>query len=220
MNTLFKSPLFTGCRSDEAPGFWALPGNIVIRDHRYWVPLIMLYSGARPAEIAQLAVTDVRQQHGHWIMHITEEGDGDDKSTKTEGSMRVVPIHPELIKLGFIEYRKGIEKTGETRRLFPLAERNERGQMIADFSREFPRYLERIGLKVGRGLSLYSFRHGATDALRRAGYLDDQFGFILGHASGSTTGRYGVMPQGMLQQRVDLVNSIAYPGLDLKHLAP
>lgn len=218
MNKLFKSPLFTGCRSDEAPRFWALPGNIVIRDHRYWVPLIMLFSGARPAEIAQLAVTDVRQQHGHWIMHITEEGDGDDKSTKTEGSMRVVPIHPELIKLGFIEYRKGVEKTGETR-LFPLAERNERGQMIADFSREFPRYLERIGLKVGRGLSLYSFRHGATDALRRAGYLDDQFGFILGHTSGSTTGRYGIMPQGMLQQRVDLVNSIAYPGLDLKHLA-
>jgi integrase len=217
MNTLFRSPLFTGCQSEEAPRFWAMPGNVIIRDHRFWLPLIMLYSGARPAEIAQLAVTDVRQQHGHWIMHITEEGEGDDKSTKTEGSMRVVPVHPELIKLGFIEYRNGIEKAGETR-LFPLAGRNERGQMIADYSREFPRYLERIGLKVGRGLSLYSFRHGATDALRRAGYLDDYFGFILGHDKATTTGRYGILPQGMLEQRVELVNAIAYPGLALDHL--
>lgn len=219
MNALFCSPLFTGCQSDEAPRFWVVPGNVVIRDHRFWLPLIMLYSGARPAEIAQLAVADVRQLHGQWIMHVTEEGEGDDKTTKTEGSMRVVPLHPELIKLGFIQYRNGIEKVGEAR-LFPRAERNERGQMIADFSREFPRYLERIGLKVGRGLSLYSFRHGATDALRRAGHLDDQFGFILGHGKATMTGRYGILPQGMLQQRVELVNSIEYPSLNVDHLIP
>ncbi len=216
MNTLFKSPFFTGCQSDEAPRFWSKPGNVQIRDHRYWVPLIMLYSGARPAEIAQLGIDDVREDHGHWIMHITTEG-GDDKSVKTSGSMRVLPIHPELVKLGFVEYHADMKKRGE-KRLFPLAERNERGQMIADFSRDFPRYLTKIGLKDGRGLSLYSFRHGATDALRRAGFLDEQFGFILGHTSGTMTQRYGTLPQGMLEQRVELINAIAYPDLDLSHL--
>ncbi|MCZ8543076.1 hypothetical protein OOJ09_02700 [Mesorhizobium qingshengii] len=48
LNTVFKSPLFTGCQSG---GEWrnvAKPGNVMIRDHRYWVPLVMLYSGARP----------------------------------------------------------------------------------------------------------------------------------------------------------------------------
>ena len=90
---------------------------------------------------------------------------------------------------------------------------------MADFSREFGKYLTRIGLKEGRGLSLYSFRHGAADALRRAGYLDNQFGFILGHTEGSMTGRYGIMPQGMLEQRIELVNAIAYPGLDISHLS-
>ena len=69
-----------------------------------------------------------------------------------------------------------------------------------------------------RGLSLYSFRHGAADALRRAGHLDEQFGFILGHTGGTMTGRYGIMPQGMLQQRVELVNAIAYPKLEIDHL--
>lgn len=216
MNTLFQSPLFTGCQSASEWRNIAKPGNVKIRDHRFWVPLIMLYSGARPAEIAQLSIDDVRQEHGHWIMHITTEGDGD-KTVKTTGSMRVVPVHKELIKLGFLNYHAGMKTAGQSR-LFPLAERNTRGQMIADFSREFGRYLIRIGMKTGRGLSLYSFRHGAADALRRAGHLDEQFGFILGHTGGTMTGRYGIMPQGMLEQRVELVNSISYPNLKIDNL--
>ncbi|UXN61730.1 site-specific integrase [Phyllobacterium zundukense] len=216
LNGLFSSPLFIGCESDEAPRFWSKPGNVLIRDHRYWVPLIMLYSGARPAEIAQLAIDDVREQEGIWFMHITTEGDGD-KSVKTEGSMRVVPIHQELVKLGFLKYHADMKQAGQTR-LFPQAVRNSRGQMIADFSRDFPRYLAKISLKNGPGLSLYSFRHGATDALRRAGYLDEEFGFILGHTSSTMTQRYGVLPQGMLEQRAALIDSINYPQLNIEHL--
>ena len=64
----------------------------------------MLYSGARPGEIAQLHVADMREQHGVWIMHITAEGEGG-KRTKTKGSMRVVPVHSELIRLGLIKHR-------------------------------------------------------------------------------------------------------------------
>lgn len=218
MNTLFKSPFFTGSQDDGSPRFWSKQGNVLIRDHRYWVPLVMLYSGARPAEIAQLGIGDVREDRGYWIMHITTEGEGD-KSVKTDGSMRVLPVHPELVRLGFLAYHAKTKEKGE-KRLFPLAERNERGQMMADFSRDFPRYLTKIGLKDGRGLSLYSFRHGAADALRRAGFLDEQFGFLLGHTTGTMTQRYGTLPQGMLEQRVELVNSISYPGLDLEHLKP
>lgn len=220
MNTLFRSPLFTGCQSDEAPRYWNMPGTVRIRDHRYWVPLIMLFSGARPAEIAQLAVTDVRQDRENWIMDITETTDDEEdiKSVKTDGSRRMVPIHQELVKLGFLDYLAETTKAGHAR-LFPLAVRNSRGQMIADFSREFGRYLDKIDLKKGRGTCLYSFRHGAFDALRRAGYLDEQFNFIFGHVSGNRVTRgYGVLTQGVLEQRVRLVNAISYPGLELNHL--
>lgn len=216
LNELFASPLFTGCQNEEEWRFIAKPGNVLIRDHRFWVPLIMLFSGARPGELAQLNISDVRQEHGVWIMHVTTEGEGD-KTVKTEGSMRVLPVHSELIRLGFLKHHERMKAEGHSR-LFPEATRNSRGQWIADTSREFGRYLTRLGIKKGRGLSLYSFRHGATDALRRAGYLDEQFGFILGHVKGSTTGRYGIMPQGMLQQRVELVEAIAYPGLSIEHL--
>ncbi len=92
--------------------------------------------------------------------------------------------------------------------------------MLSDFSRDFGRYLEKIGLKKGRGLSLYSFRHGAFDALRRAGYLDEQFNFIFGQVStgNRVTRGYGVLTQDMLEQRAELVNAIAYPDLELSHL--
>lgn len=221
MNLLFRSPLFTGCENDESPRFWHKPGDVKMRDHRYWVPLIMLYSGARPAEIAQLALTDIRQVQQIWLMDITETDDESDenrKSLKTDSSRREVPIQRELIRLGFLDYVEEMRAAGHSR-LFPYAVRNVRGQMMADFSREFGRYLERIGIKDGKGVSLYSFRHGAFDAMRRAGYLDEQFNFIFGHVSGNRITRgYGVLTQGMLEQRAELVNAIAYPGLELGHL--
>ncbi|MCD2177288.1 site-specific integrase [Rhizobium sp. C1] len=221
MNLLFRSPLFVGCADGDAPGKWHKPGNVHIRDHRYWVPLIMLYSGARPGEIAQLLISDVRMEGETWIFDITEteEEDGEEaKSLKTEGSQRVVPVHRELIDLGFLDYLESTRAQGHTR-LFPQATRNSRGQMISDFSRDFGRFLTKIGVKNGRGVSLYSFRHGAMDAMRRAGYLDDQFNFIFGHGSGSKVTRgYGVLTQGMTAQRAELINAIAYPGLDIDHL--
>lgn len=213
LKTLFKSPLFTGCISDDK---WHLKGNVRIKDHRYWLPLLMLLTGARPAELAQLMVEDVKELHGTWIIHITTEGDGD-KSVKTKGSMRVVPVHSELIKLGWIDYCREMRRQGQ-QRLFPYAERNSRGQIAASFSREYGRFLSRIGIKAGRGLSLYSFRHGFVDALRRAEFLDEQFGYLVGHARPTMTGQYGQMPQGMLRPTIAMIEAVKYEGLDLSHL--
>jgi len=217
MNTIFSSPHFAGCESDRRNH---RPGTHKISDHRYWVPLVMAFSGARPGEISQLNIADVRQEHGQWIMHITDEGDAsEDKSVKTRDSKRVVPVHSELVRLGFVNYHAKVRVRGGVR-LFPEAERNARGQMAAKFSTDFPKMLTRIGVKDGRGLSLYSFRHAFTDALRRAEYLDDQFGFLVGHTSHTVTGQYGTLPQGMLRQRVEMIEKVAYPGLNLAHLQP
>ena len=202
---LFASPLFTGCKSEVK---WHLPGDHLIRDHRYWLPHVMMYSGARPGEIAQLLVDDVRQMHGVWVMHFTDEGD-DEKSLKTKGSFRVVPVHSKLVEMGFIEHVERQKAAGE-RRVFPEAERNERGHIAGKFEKKFGTYLTKLGLKEGRGLTLYSFRHGFSDAMRRAGLMDDDFGFLLGHSKFSMTARYGQMPQGTLQKRVELIEAATY----------
>jgi integrase len=144
---------------------------------------------------------------------VTDEGAIDDKSVKTEGSARVVPIHSELIRLGFFDYRGELKTLGETR-LFPTAERDQRGH-FGEASRFFGRYFVRIGVKVDRSTNFHSFRHGVADAFRRAGYLDEQFAMLLGHTEGTTTGRYGILPQGELTHRQRMIEAITYPGLKI-----
>lgn len=144
-------PLFAGCKRDEAPHFWNKPGTVLIRDHSYWVSLIMLYCGRRPAEIAQLTVKDIRQDQETCIRHIAEmsdEGGENLKSLKTLGSRRIVPLPPQLVRLGFLNYLEETKNAGHSR-VFQFATRNARGQMIADFSRDFGRYLAKIGVKQG-----------------------------------------------------------------------
>jgi hypothetical protein len=44
----------------------AEPGSLIIRDERFWLPLIAVFSGMRQEEICQLHVEDVRQADGIW----------------------------------------------------------------------------------------------------------------------------------------------------------
>jgi integrase len=208
MRELFASPLFTGCGGDSWQEM-ALPGAHQIRDHRYWVPLVMAYSGARPGEIAQLQTADVREHHGIWIMHITELGEGD-KRTKTEGSMRVVPIHSELVRLGFVEHCQRMVKAGH-KQVFPEVHIPETGQIIPEFSREMNRtYLTRIGLKTGREIVVYSLRHSFIDRLKREGISLEEIATLVGHDKPTMTGRYGVEKPGTLKRRAELVEAVRY----------
>lgn len=202
MNVIFSSDAFAGADLE--------------RDHEFWIPLLMAFSAARPGELAQLQVADVREMRGVPVMHITTEGAGN-KTLKTRNSVRVVPVHPQLVRLGFLKHVDAMRDAGEAR-VFPTAERNARGQWVADFSREFPRLLTRLGVKEGRGLSLYSFRHSAMDALRRAGIPDETFAPLVGHGKFTTTSLYGLESQGTIAQRAEMINAINYPSLELSHI--
>ncbi|WP_159010034.1 site-specific integrase [Bradyrhizobium sp. S69] len=209
LKTIFASPLFATCMGE---GQEHKPGNLAVRDWRYWMPWIGLYSGARLGEIAQLSTVDIRQIHGVWVMHVTEEG-SPLKSTKTAGSMRVVPIHSELIKLGLIEYHASMVASGELQ-LFPQLQPDTRGFYSGVPSGFFNDYFRSIGVKVDKRVNFHSFRHGIADAFRDAGYLDEQFNMLLGHTKATTTGRYGILPEGILSERVKMIEAVAFPGLN------
>ncbi len=63
-----------------------------------WIPWICAYTGARVGEIAQLRKQDVRQEEGHWIIHITPEA-----GTVKNKEAREVPVHPHLVETGFLD---------------------------------------------------------------------------------------------------------------------
>lgn len=204
LKAIFASPLFHRCAGDKREHE---RGSVEIRDWRYWIPWIALYSGARLGELAQLQVKDVRQLHGTWILHITEEGGG--KAVKTGGSERVVPLHSKVIEIGFLKYLKRM-RSMEGGALFPEIKPDSRGFISGAPSSFFNDYFSAIGVKKDRTNNFHSIRHSVADAFRRAGYVDEQFGMLLGHTKATTTGKYGILPQGILSDRVKLIEAVAY----------
>jgi hypothetical protein len=77
----------------------------------YWLPLLGLFTGARLEERGQARVEDVKEAEGIRFLDISDAGEG--KSVKTASSRRRVPIHPELVRLGFFEYVEQRRKAGD-----------------------------------------------------------------------------------------------------------
>ncbi len=218
LNAIFRSPLFVGCKG-LTPSQASKHGNVLVRDHHYWVPLIGLFTGARSNEICQLLVKDVVQVEGHWVFDITNEGD-EQQQVKNDNSKRLVPIHPELVKLGFLNYHSDRGKAKD-HWLFPTAVADgARGKRNAAFGKFYGQYAKKIGVKVGSEVNFHSFRHTLTDAMRAVGILDPEIAMIVGHEKKTTTSRYGVVKHGNIERRVKIINALRYDGLDLSHLVP
>lgn len=213
LKKIFQSPLFAGCQGD---GKEHEPGNVLIRDHRYWLPLMSLYSGARLGELCQLLVGDIQKLKAHWVLRISLEDDPT-KHLKNKGSQRIVPIHPMLIKLGILDIHKR-QRLANGKWFFPEIQPDSRDNRAGRYSDFYGDYLRHIGVKADKRINFHSFRHSFTDALRNAGHLDNEFAFLIGHTQKNVTGRYGMVQEGDLVRRVKLIKSVKYLRLNLSAL--
>jgi integrase len=151
---------------------------------RYWLVLCLLLSGARREEIAQLALSDIRQEDGIHFFDITNEGES--QSLKNGASKRRVPIHSELIRLGLMEYVAATKKRLRTERLFPqlLKGGNGYGDAVGKW---FGRFIRSIGIS-DPALVLHSTRHTVITRLHAAGAPHNLVEILVGHASNSVHG--------------------------------
>lgn len=173
------------------------------RPERFWIPLCLLFTGARLEEIAQLDAEDIRQVRNIWCFNINEEGD--DKSVKTAQSVRVVPVHSRLLDLGLLEFVSSRRGNGEDK-LWPNLTKTANGYGSA-ISKHFNKRLRNLGIE-DRKLVLYSLRHNVTTQLANKGieaYLIER---LVGHRSdGQTFGRYTKeIEVGKLAQVVELLD--------------
>jgi integrase len=182
LKALFATPVFTeGHRPVGGAG-----------EAAFWLPLLALFSGARMEELAQLLVADVKESEGQMYLHITDIPDEDDegeqphKSLKNASSRRRVPVHPELIRLGLLEYRQAMLDAGE-KMLFPLVKTGsgDKRQRSANYSKWFGRYLREVANVSDKRKTFHSFRHGFKDAARRAGVPQDCHHALTGHSTGN-----------------------------------
>ncbi|MEQ8096310.1 site-specific integrase [Xanthomonas hortorum] len=144
-----------------------------------WASLIGLYSGARASEVGQLLVKDVFEEDGIPCIRISDEGEH--QKVKTEVSLRTVPLHPELIKMGFLKWVDGKRGAGEIR-LFPAAKAtavNGQGNWI---TKAFSRHLAEVGKSwepAKRGF--HSLRKTFIQELQGAGVVSELRAQIVGH---------------------------------------
>ena len=145
------------------------------KPHRYWLPLLAFYTGARLNELCQLHCRDVYDG----VIDINK--DAPDKRLKNSSSKRIVPLHPELIRLGFEEF---CDHDG---RVFEELNHGRDGHS-KNVSRWFKGYRESLGIQS----PFHSFRHTFSDELKQALVSPHVIDELTGHAiRGESMGRYG-----------------------------
>lgn len=215
LQKFFNTELYTG---KKFPCKWAW---------RYWIPVIMLYTGARVEEICQLYIDDIRDVKGIICFDIREIRDSITnekiKSIKNEQSKRLIPVHPKLKEIGLLQYVEWVKNSNDVR-LFPtLKNKTISGQYKQvnppvskwfnedDHKQHKTSYIKKCGI-TDVSKVLYCFRHTVETVLinHKDDVEHDKVDAIMGHQTKST-GRvhYGSYDPATLFR---VICKISYPG--------
>ncbi len=152
-------------------------------DAAYWIPLLGLFSGARVGELCQLEVADIIEQDGVWAFHVNDKSPG--KRVKTPAAVRMVPIHSQLIRLGFLDYAKAVKEGGHVR-LWPALRLLE-----GKPSHAFSAWFNEVAIKRVTELAVpdfHSLRHTISSLLARRRVPESDRNLILGHEQTGSEG--------------------------------
>ncbi len=203
-----KSPMYRGCLSARERHH---TGSMIIKDARFWLPLIALFTGMRLEEIGQLRCSDIRQVDGVYVIDVNSS---DGNRIKNQNSQRLIPIHSELLAIGLLDHVEMKNASGHER-LWPEFRRNRHDSYSANYSKWFGRYKNLIGLTDPK-ITFHSFRHTFIDRLKQQDVPDGKIQELVGHANHSiTTGRYGKPYRPAAQK--EIIDGLDYE-LDLQKL--
>ncbi len=219
LNSLFRAPLYAGCIDDETN--FSKPGPNHPKRGRFWVPLLSLFHGLRCNEACQLYAEDVKEAEGiHYLdirTTLDDDEEADDKHTKNENSIRQVPLHPQIIKLGFLQFVELRRRDGAKARLFPdLESGKSTGRYSTRFSKWFSRFKEKACGHLPKA-RFHSFRHHFRTELARAGVQLEYTNALCGWDS-EERGMEKLYFQAKLKELKAAVAKVSYEGLDLSHL--
>jgi integrase len=208
LQALFSLPLFTAYQLPQASR-----GG---QDAAYWLPLLGLFTGARVSELAQLSRGDVVSYPkgtgtgSRAALNITDEGAT--QSLKTAHSKRTVPVHPELVRLGFLAYVKSLGGSPEES-LWPALPLRK-GKPGGYFSQWFGVLRKEAGL--GEYPDFHCFRHSVRTKLAEARFPESVKDRITGHG---VKGSVGTQTYEHTDHLIwEAIQSIQYPGLKLPQI--
>ncbi len=161
-----------------------LPCKDGTEPYKFWIPMIAMYTGMRRGEICQLQINDIKQLDGIWCFDINDNAG---KSLKTKSSARIIPIHSQLIKLGFLSFVNNAESTDGNLWVF----RQWKGIWGKKFGNWYSRF-NRAHITEDPHKVFHSFRHTVANILKQTGVPESVAAGLLGHEQGGITfNRYG-----------------------------
>jgi integrase len=179
----------------------------------YWVFLLGIFSGMRTNEMCQLRLSDLKKVDKIWFMFVE---DSENTKVKTESSIRKIPLHPQLIELGFIDYVGNLRKKKKTRVFWEL--REDRDGFASKVSRHYnEKFLPAIGVWKKHTKVLYCTRHTFINKLYSARVDENVIKNLVGHEKEFTMKHYGgdpFTPERLLEE----ISKVNYSGINWKKL--
>lgn len=191
LDGLFRSPVFRDKLDDAG-------------DPMFWAPLIAVHMGLRSEEVLQLYLEDI-QVIDDIPCIVLKQGPG--QSLKSKASRRTIPIHDNLLKLGFMQLVANLARAGEPR-LFSWFERSQNKKTYTEtFSKRFTKY-RRDHKIYDAQRDFHSFRTTFNHLLIQAECPDSQRRALMGHVErdiGITNYNPGGFALKLLRKRVNSV---------------
>lgn len=162
----------------------------------YWLPLLLLHTGARVNELCQLEKKDIVEIDDIWCVSINDIPTKDEpedvwhfskKRIKNFSSEREIPVHSKLIELGFLRFVDSIDAG----RLFPTIKPTAGKLSHYPCKRFNEEYLVSMGVKVPFKKTFYSFRHTVMNELKKQKVFIEERGQLAGHTPKTVTEIYG-----------------------------
>ena len=179
----------------------------------YWVFLLGIFSGMRTNEMCQLRLIDIKKQKNIWFIFVE---DTEETKVKTENAIRKVPLHPQLIDLGFIDYMTAQKKSKRGRLFWELSE--DRDGFASHVSRHYnQRFLPAVGVWKKYTKVLYCTRHTFINKLYSEMVDENVIKVLIGHEKEFTMKHYGgdpFTPERLLEE----ISKVSYSGINWKKL--
>ncbi|WP_322033200.1 tyrosine-type recombinase/integrase [Paraburkholderia sp. J76] len=193
LTRLFSHPLFT-VRMGETPQW----NNVTPEDGRAAL-LLLMHTGARLGEIAQLRRQDFQTHSGFRTIRITEDAG----TVKTRESNRTIPLPGHLLADPWFAAWLG-KQTGGDGPAFPSLVR-PKARATDVLNKWFLEMRKACKLPMGRNNGSHRFRHWLRSALASKDVGDATADSITGHAAQGSSGRkvYTVTSLAAMREALD-----------------
>ena len=190
-----------------------MPNRSTLQMPYYWIFLLGIFSGMRTNEMCQLRLIDIKKVSNIWFMFVE---DSEETKVKTESAVRKVPVHPQLIQLGFVDYVSKLKRSKKERLFWELKE--ERDGYASKVSRHFnERFLPAVGVWEKYTKVLYCTRHTFINKLYSEKVDENVIRSLIGHEKGFTMKHYGgepFSPERLLEE----ISKVSYSKINWKRL--